>query len=74
MTCPHCGYGKTIVKDSRTIDGETYRARRCPACRKRFYTFEAVDDGNGVMKMLQKYHNERRRRELQKDSGRDTGS
>lgn len=42
MKCPFCGHEDTQVKDSRpSDDGRTIRRRReCPACGRRFTTFE----------------------------------
>ena len=43
MICPNCG-GKTKVQETRT-DGElVIRHRKCPGCKLRFRTAEAVDD------------------------------
>jgi transcriptional repressor NrdR len=42
MKCPFCSHEDTQVKDSRpSDDGRTIRRRReCPACGRRFTTFE----------------------------------
>jgi len=42
MKCPFCSHDDTQVKDSRpSDDGRTIRRRReCPACGRRFTTFE----------------------------------
>lgn len=42
MKCPFCSHDDTQVKDSRpSDDGKTIRRRReCPACGRRFTTFE----------------------------------
>lgn len=47
MKCPVCGYfdSKSKVVDSRpTPEGDSIRRRReCPACKKRFTTYEIVE-------------------------------
>lgn len=45
MKCPYCGGEDTQVVDSRVNeDGDTIRRRRrCPACDKRFTTYERVE-------------------------------
>ncbi|QDX82350.1 transcriptional regulator NrdR [Denitratisoma sp. DHT3] len=45
MKCPYCAGGDTQVVDSRVNeDGDTIRRRRrCPACDKRFTTYERVE-------------------------------
>jgi len=45
MNCPHCGKNKDRVVDSReTEEGRGIRRRReCLACRKRFTTYEYVE-------------------------------
>jgi transcriptional repressor NrdR len=46
MRCPFCGQDKDRVVDSRTSqNGRSVRRRReCEACRKRFTTYEYVED------------------------------
>ena len=46
MRCPFCGQDKDRVVDSRTSqDGKSIRRRReCEMCRKRFTTYEYVED------------------------------
>lgn len=46
MKCPFCGYLDTKVMDSRpTEEGTIIRRRReCPSCKKRFTTYERVDE------------------------------
>lgn len=45
MKCPVCGYFDSKVVDSRPTDEGTIRRRReCLECRKRFTTYEIVDD------------------------------
>jgi len=46
MKCPFCGYLDSKVMDSRPTDeGSIIRRRReCPSCRKRFTTYERVDE------------------------------
>ncbi|MCA1978297.1 MAG: transcriptional regulator NrdR [Thiobacillus sp.] len=57
MRCPFCGHADTQVIDSRVNEaGDSIRRRRrCPACEKRFTTFETADirlpqivKGNGM--------------------------
>ena len=45
MHCPFCKAGDTQVIDSRVSDdGDSIRRRRrCPACNKRFTTYETVE-------------------------------
>ena len=45
MKCPYCGDRDTQVLDTRMNDeGDTVRRRRrCPACDKRFTTYERVE-------------------------------
>lgn len=45
MKCPFCGAPDTQVIDSRANDeGDSIRRRRrCPACEKRFTTYETAD-------------------------------
>jgi transcriptional repressor NrdR len=46
MRCPFCGHEKDRVVDSRTSrEGKAVRRRReCESCRKRFTTYEYVED------------------------------
>ena len=46
MKCPYCGYLDSKVSDSRpTEEGSIIRRRReCPSCKKRFTTYERVDE------------------------------
>lgn len=45
MRCPYCGHADTQVAETRlSEDGATVRRRRrCPACDKRFTTFETAE-------------------------------
>ncbi len=45
MKCPYCGHPDTQVAETRlSEDGATVRRRRrCPACDKRFTTFETAE-------------------------------
>ncbi len=45
MRCPYCGARDTRVLDSRSVEeGDAIRRRReCPACRRRFTTFERAE-------------------------------
>jgi transcriptional repressor NrdR len=46
MRCPWCGHGADRVVDSRTAEGGgTIRRRReCRSCRRRYTTFERVEE------------------------------
>ena len=46
MKCPFCGYLDSKVMDSRpTEEGTIIRRRReCPTCKRRFTTYERVDE------------------------------
>lgn len=46
MKCPFCGHDKDRVVDSRTSqEGRSVRRRReCESCKKRFTTYEYVED------------------------------
>ncbi len=45
MKCPACNYIDARVLDSRPVDdgGSIKRRRECPACGKRFTTYEVID-------------------------------
>ncbi len=46
MKCPECGHSDTSVIDSRMArEGLAIRRRReCPTCKKRFTTYEQIED------------------------------
>ncbi len=46
MKCPYCGFEESKVMDSRPAeDGEKIRRRReCGNCKKRFTTYEAIEN------------------------------
>ncbi|HHW02977.1 MAG TPA: transcriptional repressor NrdR [Thermoanaerobacterales bacterium] len=46
MKCPFCGFLDSKVLDSRPTDeGSIIRRRReCPSCKKRFTTYERIDE------------------------------
>lgn len=46
MKCPFCGYPKSNVLDTRTLnEGNSIKRRReCPECQKRFTTFEVLEN------------------------------
>jgi len=46
MKCPHCGHVEDRVMDSRVAqEGRTIRRRReCLKCRKRFTTYEQIEE------------------------------
>ncbi len=45
MRCPACGFADSKVIDSRHVEeGNSIRRRReCPACQKRYTTFEVIE-------------------------------
>ncbi len=45
MKCPACNFEDARVLDSRPVDdgGSIKRRRECPACGKRFTTYEVID-------------------------------
>ncbi|WP_085314753.1 transcriptional regulator NrdR [Derxia lacustris] len=45
MHCPFCGHDDTSVLETRLTDGGQVnrRRRRCPACDKRFTTYERIE-------------------------------
>jgi len=45
MHCPFCGHDDTSVLETRLTDGGgvNRRRRRCPACDKRFTTYERIE-------------------------------
>ena len=48
MTCPNCGSeAKQPVHNSRKINGEVRRYRRCSECHKPYQTIEKVLLKNG---------------------------
>jgi transcriptional repressor NrdR len=48
MRCIFCGE-ETKVTDKRDSDGETRRRRECLKCKKRFTTYERVEDLNLIV-------------------------
>ena len=44
MNCPFCLSADTRVVDKRDVENSTKRRRECLGCRKRFTTFERVED------------------------------
>jgi transcriptional repressor NrdR len=44
MNCPFCLSADTRVVDKRDIENSTKRRRECLGCKKRFTTFERVED------------------------------
>lgn len=40
MNCPYCGHTDSRVIDSREVSEGIRRRRECPACKKRFTTYE----------------------------------
>lgn len=43
MKCPYCGYEDSKVIDSRPAEDRKRRRRECLKCRKRFTTYEVVE-------------------------------
>lgn len=43
MKCPYCGYEDSKVIDSRPAEGRKRRRRECLSCKKRFTTYEIVE-------------------------------
>lgn len=43
MRCPYCGYEESKVIDSRPAEEKKRRRRECLKCRKRFTTYEIVE-------------------------------
>lgn len=48
MRCVFCG-GETKVTDKRDSEGETRRRRECLKCKKRFTTYERVEEPNLIV-------------------------
>lgn len=46
MRCPYCMSEKTRVIDKRNVNDSTRRRRECLKCKKRFTTYERVEDFN----------------------------
>lgn len=46
MQCPYCNFSDSKVLDSRPVEGnrEIRRRRECPGCRRRFTTYERVEE------------------------------
>ena len=44
MKCPNCGYSDQKVIDSRPTDKSIRRRRECLSCKKRFTTYEFIDE------------------------------
>ena len=49
MMCPYCGHLETGVLESRDSEDSTRRRRECEKCKKRFTTYERVEDLNMVV-------------------------
>lgn len=43
MHCPHCNAKKSVVLETRTIDGVLLRRRACRGCGKTYVTKEVSD-------------------------------
>ncbi len=48
MKCIFCS-GETKVTDKRDSDGETRRRRECLKCKKRFTTYERIEEPNFIV-------------------------
>ena len=44
MKCPNCGFNDSKVIDSRPTDKSIRRRRECLTCKKRFTTYEFIDE------------------------------
>jgi transcriptional repressor NrdR len=44
MKCPNCGFNDSKVIDSRPTDKSIRRRRECLSCKKRFTTYEFIDE------------------------------
>lgn len=44
LTCPECGYTKSLVVDSRPCADGIRRRRECEKCGKRWRTYEFSND------------------------------
>lgn len=44
MRCPFCHHPETQVTDKRDLENETRRRRECLKCKKRFTTYEKVEN------------------------------
>ncbi len=42
MNCPHCGHEKSSVIETRRVDGEVWRQRRCHGCVRGFISRETT--------------------------------
>jgi len=51
MKCPYCNYEETQVNDSRDTENleVTRRRRECSKCKKRFTTYERVEEADIVV-------------------------
>lgn len=56
MNCPKCGSKSTVV-ESRLVDGETVRIRKCNCCGNRYYTIE-VNDTDKALSLFRKTRRE----------------
>ena len=43
MKCPYCGFEDSKVIDSRPAEDRKRRRRECLSCKKRFTTYEIVE-------------------------------
>lgn len=69
MRCPHCG-GRLVVKDTRHTQDEVLRRRQCLSCKMMAYTFEAIDESEGVKKQLTKIHDMEQKKNVSKRANR----
>ena len=73
MRCPKCRKHKAYVTNTRHLADETYRKRICPRCGYEFYTFEAVDDGDGVRVLMQRIQKNEQQAARRNKSTRSVG-
>ena len=61
MDCPKCK-GLMKVVDSRTLDGEVIRRRKCIKCKYTLWTIERVSDTTECMDKIAEYWGRSRRK------------
>lgn len=49
MRCPYCNHEETAVIETRDGENSTRRRRECEKCKKRFTTYERVEDAGLVV-------------------------
>lgn len=57
MRCPHCQKeGKSVVMESRPLDGNVWRRRTCSKCFKTFVSCETAEPGMKMPTMTHSRH------------------